>query len=186
MTHTHVTEDQLIEMSLEPADVPEDIRACTECSSRRVHLARTLSEIADAATDVSDAAFPLERLARQRMRIMDRIEHYGQQARVLAFPVSRARHTTSLRPPSVRRWVAGAAAAGLLIGVVAGRLAPDLPSLHVPVRIDGPTVEAVPLRASSDILGDNELLREIEAAVTAKPAALRRLADVTPDAWDVQ
>ena len=186
MTHTHLTEDQLIAMSFEPASVPVDVVTCTECSSRRADLDRTLTEIADAATDLTDEAFSAERLSRQRMRILDRIEHYGQQARVLAFPMSRARHASLLRPPSVRRWIAGAAAAGLMIGLVAGRLAPDLPSLNVPARLERPAVEGVPLRASSDILGDNELLREIEAAVTAKPVALRRIADVTPDAWDVQ
>jgi hypothetical protein len=82
--------------------------------------------------------------------------------------------------------VAAAAAAGLVVGLVAGRSVHDIPSLHVPMRFDH-APRHLP-RAAARVerpLGDEELLREIEDAVgSAGPSALRSIEDVTPVAWD--
>lgn len=170
------------------AALPAEFATCTECLARQESVAQTLREVADVATMAADAQFPPERLARQRARILARIERYGQQARVLAFPSPYAQRPALLRPRSVRRWVAAAAAAGLVVGLVAGRTVPDIPSLHVPMRFEHATTPfPVPLRASSDAPGDEELLREVEAAVgSAGPNALRRIEAVTPVAWDTE
>jgi len=185
MNHRHLTEDQLISLGAAAA-LPAEAAVCPECLARRHSVARTLREVADVATIAVDEQFPPERLARQRARILARIERYGQRARVLAFPSPPTHRPALLRPRSVRRWVAAAAAAGLVVGLVAGRSVHDIPSLHVPMRFDhAPATFPVPLRASSDPLADEELLREVEDAVgSAGPSALRRIEDVTPVAWD--
>lgn len=192
MKHDHLTEDQVIALSVgglgeDGAAWPSDVASCPVCSTRQQRLAETLKDVTTTATALADAAFPPEKLARQRARILQRVEHYGRQARVLAFPVRHSRRPSMLQPPSIRRWVAGGAAAGLLIGIFAGHMAHEIPSLRLPAAIDSRGPEAIRLRASSDVLSDNELLRSIQAAVdTDGPSALRRIADVTPDAWDVQ
>ena len=183
-THDHLTEEQCIALTIDDQILPSDAALCPVCAARHQQVSDTLLEVTSMADAMTDAAFPPEKLARQRARILQRIEHYGRQARVLAFPVRHPRRPSMLRPPSVRRWVAGAAAAGLVIGMLAGHMAHEIsPFASV---LDRREPEVVPLRASSDVLGDNELLRSIQAAVdTTGPSALRRIADVTPDAWDV-
>jgi hypothetical protein len=186
MTHTHLTEDQCIALTLDDLTLPSDAALCPVCATRHQQVSDTLLEVTCTAEDMTDAAFPPEKLARQRVRILQRIEHYGQQARVLAFPVRHRRRPSILQPPSVRRWVAGAAAAGLIIGMLAGHMAHEISPFALPSALNSQAPEPIPLRASSDVLGDNELLRSIQAAVdTTGPSALRRIADVTPDAWDV-
>ena len=187
MKHDHLTEDQCIALSVDGGMPPSDVTLCPECAARQQRITETLREVTTTANGMADAAFPPEKLARQRARILQRVEHLGRQARILAFPVRHIRRPFMLRQPSVRRWVAGAAAAGLLIGMVAGHMAHEMSALRLPSTLDGRASDVVPLRASSDVLSDNELLRSIEAAVdTAGPSALRPIADLTPDAWDVQ
>jgi hypothetical protein len=182
MTHQHLTEDQVITRG--SLGLPPDAAACDVCRALHHNVTRTLDEVATSATRAADEAFPPDRLARQRARILARVERYGQRARVLAFPSSTVRRTGS-RPRPLRRWVAAAAAAGLAIGLVAGRTMHDMPALHV-WHWQTPIATAPILRASSDALGDDELLREVEDAVgSAGPNALRRIEDVTPVAWDV-
>jgi hypothetical protein len=187
MTHDHLTEDQCIALTLDDQALPSDAALCSVCAARHQQISDTLLEVTGMTEELTDAAFPPEKLARQRTRILQRIEHFGRQARILAFPVRHVRRPSILQPPSVRRWVAGAAAAGLIIGMLAGHMAHEIHPFALSVSQDAPKPELVPLRASSDVLGDNELLRSIQAAVdTTGPSALRRIADVTPDAWDVQ
>jgi hypothetical protein len=80
--------------------------------------------------------------------------------------------------------VAGAAAAGLVVGVVTGRTVRDIPSLHVSMHVGPPAASySLSARAARDS-ADNELLREIERAVLSSgPNALRPIEDVTPVAW---
>jgi hypothetical protein len=187
MSHTHLTEHELIALGVPGTPLPSDLESCTACLARQRSLAATLQEITTSAVDSADAAFPAERLARQRARILQRIGHYGQQARILTFPGRRATRPTLLQPHAVRRWIAGAAAAAFVVGVLAGHMVHDIPSLHVPLAASRAVYENVPLRASSEPIGDDELLRQVELAVeSAGPLALRRIADVTPEAWDIQ
>ena len=103
MNHRHLTEEQLVSLSAAEA-LPAECAVCPECLARRHSVARTLREVADVASITVDAHFPPERLARQRARILARIERYGQRARVLTFPAQprsfgRVRSGEGLPPP---------------------------------------------------------------------------------------
>src|SRR4051794_41208053 len=74
---------------------------------------------ADADAETDDA-FPAERLRVQQQQILRRLEHVHRSARVITFPsreVSAGSRTVAHLTP---RWLAGAAAAGLFIGVAVG------------------------------------------------------------------
>jgi hypothetical protein len=180
MTHRHLTEEQLIAHGPD-AELPPDIAGCDRCLALHQSVTQTLREVTATAAVSADAAFPPERLARQRARILTRLQRHGQQARVLAFPLPRTHRPALLHPRSLRRWVAAAAAAGLIVGLVAGRTVHDIPSLHVSMGL--PTTSysrAVRPRESAD----DELLREVERAVVpAGPTALWPIDKVTPAAW---
>ena len=180
MKHTHLTDDELVASCLgEDAETT----ACTICAERRRALSRTLAEVTQAAAIAADEAFPPTRLARQRLRILQRIEHLGRQGRVLAFPGRAVVAPSILRPRSLRRWVASAAVAGLVVGLAAGRVVDRFPPF-------GPAFDpqqAAPLRASSEPLGEDDLLlRAIEAEVFRRGAAAVGVAEITPDPWEVQ
>jgi hypothetical protein len=190
MKHTHLTDDQLIEMCMVRTDAPAALD-CPVCDERRAAVAVLLDEVSAAADDAFATAFPPDRVARQYTRILQRLEQQGRLGRVIAFPLSQARSASTLRPRPVRRWVAGAAAAGLVIGMAAGHLAHELPAFRRSVEpaqqaaYNRPTPPADRAVASTTI-ADDEFLLEIERAVgSSGPAALRRLDAVTPVAWEV-
>lgn len=178
MTHTHFTDDELVATCLERQLITID---CDTCNARHRQLTAILDDISDEAAAATEAAFPADRLMRQRTRILQRIEHFGRQGRVLAFPVRSTHRPSMLRPRPLRRWVASAAAAGLVVGMVAGRVVNQLPGFDAPAF--DTRQQVAPLWAASDPVGE-EILREIEAAVVRRgPAAWRNVADVTPVAW---
>lgn len=188
MNHTHLTDDQLIAMCVDTSDAPDDAQptGCLTCEQRRAHMAALLDEVGADATAAADAAFPPEKLARQHERIMHRVDMLGHVGRVIAFPAAPPVAATSLRPKPVRRWVAGAAAAGLLIGMVAGHLVHEMPAFG---RTPEPRqavlirpVSAAPF-GTTNAAADAELLREVETAVSSGPAGLRGIDRITPIVW---
>jgi hypothetical protein len=189
MKHRHLTDDQLIAMCVAgtaTSATPDDVDQCASCESRRASLDALLREVSDAATSEADRVFTPERLARQHARILNRLEHQGQIARVIAFPHHHGPRT-SIPVKPMRRWVAGAVAAAFVVGMVAGRLAHELPGLrlaHQEPSMYAAVPTAAPQQASvSAAISDDDFLREIEAAVSSGPEGLRRLDRVTPVAW---
>jgi hypothetical protein len=108
--------------ALQPEDerVVRHVETCASCGVRYQAVRTHLDGAAVASLYAADAVFTEERLARQRERIMRRIDVHG--ARVLPFPAAEPEARGSTRSPSARRWVAAAAAAGLLVGLTAGRV----------------------------------------------------------------
>jgi hypothetical protein len=186
MKHTHLTDDELVALCV-PQPTLLDV-GCEACERRRTELAALLDEISDEATAAADAAFPPDRLARQYSRILQRLEQHGRLGRVITFPLGEAKRASLLRPRVARRWVAGAAAAGLIIGLAAGHLAHEIPALTRPAAVQPTTfarVQSIPL-GMAGTASDDEFLREVEMAVgSSGPAALRRLESLTPVAWAV-
>ena len=149
-------------------------------------------EVTAALTAEADAAFPEERLHRQRLRILQRIEQYGRPGRVIAFPASQGRATSALlHPTSTTRWVAAAAVVAFIAGVVAGQRLPNElrfnPTGHMAVARPAPEPTGTSLRSASQLMpSDDEFLGEVEIAAESRPAVLRHLDALTPRAWDVE
>jgi hypothetical protein len=117
----HLSDDQLMESYVLGGD-NRHLAVCRPCKARFDELVRTLQQINEAAVDEADNAFSAERLHDQRDRIMRRIERHDHPAEVVIFPhagVPAHSGVNRLLGPA-RRWVAGAAAAGLAAGVFLG------------------------------------------------------------------
>jgi hypothetical protein len=145
---------------------------------------RALEAFRVAAHAEADAHFDDRALEVQRHRILDRLAHLGQSARVIRFPV--APH--NVRPTAVvsRRWVSVSAAAGLLLGLLSGQLVHFFP--RTPARplitaapalsLPAPAPTFAPMLISAP---DDGLLGEIELAVRLRSAAeLQVLDELTP------
>jgi hypothetical protein len=164
------------------------LAACDACSSTLAGITATTDALRDAAWDEADRIFDDAALETARARILDRILHLGKAARVLRFP-SRAREAAMPVSQVSRRWISVAAAAGLIIGLVAGQtlhfvpwdaaISVSAPSLRQaqPARSDGVAL----LQPSTPLSTDDELLVEIDEAVQLRRAAsLRALDAFTP------
>jgi len=190
MSLPHLSDDRLVEICFDLDVTSSDrahLQACATCEERRSNLAGTLDEIDMAATEDADEAFPAERLARQRARILLRVEQDGRPARVIAFP---AGYTHEAAPRRMRpaRWgaVAAAVAASFLVGLLAEHLAHDFPGSRQAKPMQRAQV-AVATTAQARASSDDEFLGQVEiAAVGVGPAALRPLDAMTPRAWDAR
>lgn len=193
MNHGHLSDDRLIELCLEGTMAPSEVQhlaACAACDVRRAEFTSVLSDVTASAIEEADAAFPAERLARQQARILSRIDHDGRPGRVIAFPASRTPEPVSLRSRPTTRWVAAAAAAGLVVGLLAGHLTHDLPvGVHPAVRpqIARQQIAGTSMREASVAITDDEFLGQVEQAIDSSgPAALRPIDALTPRAWEVR
>jgi hypothetical protein len=190
MSHPHLSDDRLIEICFDLEVTSSDrahLKTCEACQSRRSNLAETLDEIETAVTQNADEAFPAERLARQRARILQRVDQDGRPGRIIAFP---AGHTQEATPRRVRstRWgtVAAAVAASFIVGLLAEHLAHDIPGTRqaMPAQRVQASIPVTQVRA---VVSDDELLGQVELAATGVgPAALRPLDALTPRAWDAR
>jgi hypothetical protein len=117
----HLSDDQLMEICVLAGDDPH-LAGCRPCKTRYDGIVRSLQQMQDAAVGEADVMFSAERLHDQRDRIMRRIERHDHPAEVVAFPLQRIAPAPTVRRMlgPARRWVAGAAAAGLAAGVFLG------------------------------------------------------------------
>jgi hypothetical protein len=160
------------------------VAGCGECRAEYDALAQIFLAARD-ASDEADEHFTPDRLAAQQEHILRRLENAERPARVLPFPLS-TRPFPSART-GARRWIAAAAAAGLLTGIIAGRAfefgnpwrttpQPQPQTLassrgRTPVLASGPAAS----------VNDERLLGEIEAAlVEPRVDELRALDALTP------
>jgi hypothetical protein len=185
----HLSDDRLIELCVETANaggLDAHLTACAQCQARHAELSELLNEVADVSAAEADAAFPAERLNRQQARILQRIEQDGRPGRLITFPVSRPQEPLLVRSRPASRWVAVAAVAGLVVGLLTGQLLPNSRAMTPATRIvSNETGSGVALRAVSTTLSDDEFLGQVEAAGSAGPAALRPLDALTPRVWEV-
>lgn len=170
------------------------VAACETCTATLADLTSQMEGLRDAAWQEADAVFDDGALETQRAKILDRIANLGKAARVLRFP-GRAREAAMPVSPISRRWISVAAAAGLIIGLVAGQMLHFVPwdsRLHRPTAqlqaaprgTAGPVI--VQTRSTVVSATDDELLDEIDEAMQLRRAAsLRALDAFTPRVGDV-
>jgi hypothetical protein len=124
----HVAEARLLDCYLNERDgvtvdprVADHVNDCPSCGARYADLVQFMDGLRSEAARESDAVFTPERLRQQQQQIARRIEQASRLGRIIMFPGAIARRTFAV--PTVRtapRWIAAAAAAGLLIGVALG------------------------------------------------------------------
>jgi len=200
MIRGHLSDDRLIEVCvLEAPTAPEQqhLAGCARCDARRAHLQSLLDDVSVTAAEAADAAFPPERLTRQHARIMAHLQHEGRPAKVIAFPAGHAHGPAVSRTRPGSRWIAAAAVAGLIIGVIAGRVGHDVSlgrqtGVHV-IASRGSEVPELRATGSTGVIrdvsnpvSDEEFLSQMEIAIDSPAAALQPLDDLTPRAWDVR
>lgn len=190
MSYSHLSDDRLIEVCLDrppAASERQHLEHCALCEGRRADLERLLADVSDVARAEADAVFTPERLDRQHGRILQRVEHEAPHGRVISFPAGHGQGPSTLRARPGMRWIAGAAAAGLVIGLLAGHLAHDLPTAgsSLASQAGGPP-EAAVLQAVSATVSEEEFLGRLELAIDgAGGSALRPLHELTPLVWEV-
>jgi hypothetical protein len=124
---------------------PAHMDRCDICAERAIALGRWLDDVRALGEADIDAVFPAERLAAQQAQIMRRLEQLDQPARVIAFPRhlrldGQPEHGHRVSPT----WVAVAAAAGLILGVVGSQLSAHLSSAPTPKTVTAQIGTAAP------------------------------------------
>ncbi|MSO83987.1 MAG: hypothetical protein EXQ53_11960 [Acidobacteria bacterium] len=190
MRHPHLSDNRLIEVCLDLAPAAPErqhLESCDVCAGRRANLARLLTEVSDVASAEADVAFSAARLGSQHARILQCIEQDGRPGRVISFPAGQGPDPTPLRARPGMRWIAGAAAAGLVIGLFTGRLANILPAGGaLPASQVAVAPAAATLQAVSTTMSEEEFLGLIEVAMEGvSGSTLRPLDDLTPLVWEV-
>jgi hypothetical protein len=162
---------------------------CGACRARLAAFSAWMDDLRDDAAAEAGEAFPAERLTAQRAQILRRIEAAERPARVIAFP--RFARPMSATATSARRWVASAAAAGLIVGVALGQIMDLRHSFLGPAPVvDAPMAAARPaspggVQPASFTMSDEELMSRIEEFEARRiPESLTAYDALTPRARD--
>ena len=165
------------------------LERCAACRNRFAELASWLDTMRLDAVAEADEHFSAERLAAQNAQIFRRLEAGERPARVIAFPTFTQPLTS--RSSHASRWIAAAAAAGLIVGVGVGQLMDLRHSLTPRTAADAPLTATVPAAGVAAAVplpkpgGREELvLSELDASISRAPAELRALDAFTPRAGD--
>lgn len=149
-------------------------------------MARELDELRPELEALVDDAVTDDQLADQHARILARLAEAQSHDRVLAFPARRAASSRHRARPAAR-WLAAAAAAGLVAGLAAGRmLLPELDPAHDAEAPQFAVTAAPPMLMPAAVpmhVEEEEFLAEMETVLTNRRVPeLRALDDLTPRA----
>ena len=157
------------------------IKQCDDCAGRFDSLREDAAALRRDVTASAEALITPARLDRQFDVIMRRLE--GHSGRIIRFPYA-VRREAPAQP--LRRWLAMAAAAGLLVGIGAGRLMG--PVKNDPAALWRAHTEAV--RPAPSMIAqetDEEMLVEIDAAIARSRSKEFRVLDrLTPRTSDAR
>jgi hypothetical protein len=175
----------------QPSSDPH-LAACQLCRTRYEQFTAWLDNIRDVARAEADEVFPAERLAAQQAQVLRRLEALERPARVIAFPKF-ARPVSSTQSHA-QRWIAAAAAAGLVIGLAAGQFV----DIRDVLRGGRAKPQAVQTRAAQSPGPNNPAVSPASASVSDETiffgdnapgvrfATLQPMDDITPRARDVR
>jgi hypothetical protein len=166
------------------------LESCPTCRARLAELSSWLETLRLDATTEADQSFSPERLAAQHAQIFRRLAAAERPARVIAFP--RFAQPLTSRTSHASRWIAAAAAAGLIVGVGVGQLM-DLrhslsPQPTTQARVAPVTMARGidPRTESISVTRDEAFLSELDASLShAAVPELRALDAFTPRAGDL-
>ena len=172
---SHLSDDQLMETYVLGGE-DRHLAICRQCKARFDGLVDALDQVREDVTREADQIFTPERLQDQHDRIMRRLERQGHSAEVVRFPRRLGGQPDGRQAfgPS-RRWIAGAAAAGLAAGLLLG-FSMDRPD-RIATTAQGltPSVTAANWRAA--VARDDQFLTEIDDAITGSRASELRAID---------
>lgn len=202
----HLKDDHLFEYylatragdGLDPR-AAEHLADCADCVVRYDEMVAFMDQTRSDADAEIDEVFPAERLRVQQQQILRRLEHVHRSARVITFPSREVSAGSRAVAHLTPRWLAGAAAAGLFIGVaVGGYLAPErfrnatahqaaveVPTMSVQQRPTPTTVRVG--NTEADAPDDDAFLIELELAL-ARPHTreLQPFDAMTPHVRDIE
>lgn len=173
----HLSERAIVDAVMTGAR-PSHLDRCDICASRAVDLGRWLDDTREIGLESADAVFPQEQLAAQRAQILRKLEQLDEPTRVISFP----RHASRMgEAPAGRRvaasWVAVAAAAGLVVGVVGGQVTARL-STTTPPAVDPAAAESQPIELPARTADVASLRHDYDDALTLR--SLEALDEITP------
>jgi anti-sigma factor RsiW len=198
MDHFHPADDRLIALYFgdeeagaeERRSVRQHLHGCETCTWRYTELTAPLERLRQDAGGEADEVFTPARLDAQRTAILDRITQAVPASRVIPFPAASARLDRSIVRRPIARWIAAAAAAGILVGIMAGRLLETGATRSVAAPPATHTVMAA--RPGAEVLSDSPtpmagserdeaVMSEIDQAVFShRITALSALDELTP------
>jgi anti-sigma factor RsiW len=170
--------------------VRQHLHGCETCTWRYTELSAPLERLRQDAAGEADEVFTPSRLDAQRARILDRLDESAAASRVILFPAATARPDRSVVRRPLARWVAAAAAAGILIGVTGGQLFQN--GVRQPVTAPPPARTVIAALPASDVVSDSPtptlptdhdegVLNEIDQAVFShRVTALLAIDEMTP------
>ncbi len=199
----HLRDDRLYECYLvERGGEAVDPRAadhladCQSCAGRYRQLSEFLATIGDEAAREADDLFTPERLQQQQDAIQRKLDVAARPARVISFPGQTAPTHTQPTTRVATRWLAAAAAAGLIVGVGVGETfrpsgAGEPAVSRATAQATTPRTAPAALRVSApapapDANDDDRFLRELEMALQ-RPQTRELLSfdNLTPHAREI-
>ena len=162
------------------------LQVCAGCRSRFASFVSWLTDVRTDAVAQVDELFPPERLAAQHAQIFRRLEAAERPARVIAFP--KFTQPLTSRSSHGSRWIAAAAAAGLIAGVGVGQMMDIRRSFGGPIAPVG-NVQSAAIRPEvptiNPSVGEEAFLSAVDVTLS-RPALpeLRALDEFTPHAGE--
>ena len=163
------------------------LQACPTCARRYQAFADQMNDLREEAVAEADEVFTPAMLEAQRQQIFARLAHATHPARVIPFPSHSSANLSIFTGTQVRRWIAAAAAAGLLMGITLGRMADIVsPSHDRDTRVAAPAVPTPQVppspKPANDVANEEEILSRVEQAQgeLQVPAELEALGGITP------
>ena len=199
-THRHLGDERLLARLYAPVEAREEtgqtsaawdahLDECLTCTERLAEMKTFLHNITKENEQAFEEAFPVERLAAQRARILRRLSKVSEQrrpARILRFPAIAGPALATVH--AARRWLGAAAAAGLLLGLSIGQFVHLHPRSELadqsppPAVVSEDTSSASPAQRPLPVSVDDEAFMDEVELVLSNPQVqeLSTLDAITP------